>query len=262
LDLGLAGKTVIVTGGGSNIGRGITLGFAAEGANVAILELDPAQGEKVAAEARALGGKVIVIKTDVTDFNQVQQAIDNTVKEFGRIDVLVNNVGWDKMDFFTESTPELWDQLIVINYKSVLNCFKAVMPHMMQQSNGTIVSIGSDAGRVGEVREAVYAGCKGAVIALSKSVAREAGRYNIRINVVCPGVTPPVSPEDVGEKSGWKVPPISPDQLEKAIKSMYPLRKVGKPADVANAVLFLASDKAAGHITGQTLSVDGGYTMV
>ena len=262
MDLDLAGKTVIVTGGGSNIGRAISLGFAREGANVAIAEIDPVQGEKVADEGNKLGGRCRVFTADVTDYGQVNKLVQEVIDEFGRIDVLVNNVGWDQIQLFTETTPELWDQIIAINYKSMLSCFKVVLPYMTEQGGGAIVSIGSDAGRIGEMREAVYGGCKGAVIAFSKSVAREVGRYGVRVNVVCPGLTPPGGPEDIGDKSGWKVAHMSPEQLEKALKIFYPLRRVGKPADIANAVVFLASDAAAGNITGQTVSVDGGYTMI
>ena len=133
---------------------------------------------------------------------------------------------------------------------------------MIEQKSGAIVSIGSDAGRVGEPLEAVYAGTKGAVIALSKSIAKDVGRYGIRVNVVCPALVTPASPEEVGDGSAWKVaPPLTPEQIEQAVK-FYPLRKIGKPKDVANAVVFLASDIAAGNITGQTLSVDGGFTML
>lgn len=262
MDLELAGKTVIVTGGGSNIGRAISLGFAREGANVVIAELDEAQGNKVASEGNKLGGRCRVFKTDVTVYDQVASLVNRAIDEFGRIDVLVNNVGWDQIQPFTETTPQLWDQIIAINYKSVLNCFKNVLPHMIERGSGAIVSIGSDAGRVGEKREAVYGGCKGAVMALSKSVAREVGRYGVRINVVCPSFTPPGDPDEIGDKSGWKEAHMSPEQIEKALKLFYPLRRVGKPADVANAVVFLASDVAAGYITGQVISVDGGYTMI
>lgn len=263
MDLGFKGKTVVVTGGGSNIGRGISLAFAKEGANVAIAELDEAQGQKVANEANALGagGKTIVVKTDVTALSSVENTVKQALATFGAIDVWVNNVGWDQLQLFVETTPDFWDKVISLNYKSDLNCFKTVLPHMIERKKGSIVSLGSDAGRMGEFREAVYGGCKGAVIAFSKAVAREVGRYGIRVNVVCPGMTIPASAKDVGEKSMWKAIGFTPEQVEK-MKGAYPLRKLGTPEDIAAAVLFLASDVAAGHITGQTLSVSGGYTMM
>ena len=263
MDLGLTGKTAIVTGGGSNIGRAISLAFAGEGANVVIAEIDEAQGQKVVKEINALGARAIVVKMDVTNYAQVEQMVKRTLDEFNRIDVLVNNVGWDDLMLFTETTPELWDKIISINYKGVLNCIKLVLPHFIEQKSGAIVNIGSDAGRIGEFREAVYGGCKGAVIAMSKAVAREVGRYGIRLNVVCPGVTTPTSSEEFGEASMWQegLKVYTPEVLEKVAKGM-PLRKIGKATDLASAVVFLASDVAAGHITGQTLSVSGGYSMM
>jgi len=264
MDFGLAGKTVIVTGGGSNIGRAISLAFAKEGSNLVIAEIDEAQAKKVVDKANAMKarGSCIAIKTDVTELNEVETLVEKTLKEFGRIDVLVNNVGWDSPQFFTDTDLAFWDKVIALNYRSDLNCIKSVLPHMIEKRNGSIVSIGSDAGRVGEFQESVYSGCKAAVIALSKAIAKEVGRYGIRLNVVCPGMTIP-SPEEVGEESMWggeanKI--YTPDVQEKIAKT-YPLRRLGRAQDVANAVLFLASD-VANFITGQTLSVSGGYSMI
>lgn len=264
MDLGLKGKTVIVTGGGSNIGRAIALTLAREGANVVIAELDEAQGNRVAAQAKGLkaGGETLVIKTDVTDLASVEALAKKTLDKFGKIDVLINNVGWDTLMFFVETTPEFWDKVITLNYRSVLNCVKTVLPHMIEQKHGSIVSMGSDAGRMGDPREAVYAGTKGAIMSFTKAVARENGRFGIRMNVVCPGATVPDQAEDIGEQSMWKVgfDFFTPDLKEKWSKS-YALRRLGTPQEVANAVVFLASD-AASFITGQTLSASGGYSMM
>ena len=179
MDLGLKGKTVIVTGGGSNIGRAIALTLAGEGANVVIAELDEVQGNKVATEAGALkaGGQTVTMKTDVTDVASVENTVKKTLEKFGKIDILINNVGWDTLMFFVETTPEFWDKIITVNYKSVLTCVKAVLPHMIEQKSGSIVSLGSDAGRMGDAREAVYAGTKGAIMSFTKAVARENGRF-------------------------------------------------------------------------------------
>jgi NAD(P)-dependent dehydrogenase (short-subunit alcohol dehydrogenase family) len=203
-----------------------------------------------------------VIKTDVTKLDEVEAISKKTLDDFGKVDVLVNVVGWDNPMLFSDTTPELWDKIITLNYRSVLNCIKTILPHMIERKTGSIVSIGSDAGRVGEFRESVYSGCKAGVIALSKSIAREVGRYGIRLNVVCPGVTIPETDEEIGEKSGWKVAKqfYTPEMREKAAKS-YALRRLTKPQDIANGVVFLASD-AASFITGQTLSVSGGYSMM
>ncbi len=268
MDLGLKDKTVIVTGGGSNIGRAISLTFAREGADVVIAELDEKQGEKVAEEARAEDGNAIVIKTDVTDYESVRAMVSAVLDRFGKIDVLVNNVGWDDFKLFLDTKPERWDKYIALNFRHQLNCIHLVLPHMMERKSGRIVNLGSDAGRVGEYRESLYSGCKAGVIALSKSVAKEVGRYGITVNVVCPGATVPV-PEEVGELSMFSgkdedhnVIGLFPDEeSRKAVAKAYPLRRLGKAQDIANAVVFLASD-AASWITGQTLSVSGGYTMV
>jgi 2-hydroxycyclohexanecarboxyl-CoA dehydrogenase len=264
MDLGLAGKTVIVTGGGSNIGRAIALGFAREGANVVIADIDEGQALKVASEAEGLksGGRTIVVKTDVVDPEEVGALVERAIEEFGQIHALVNSVGWVLDRLFLEQDREEWQKLVNINLWSVINCVHAVLPHMVEQGYGHIVSIGSEAGRMGEYREAVYGACKAGLIGLSKSLAREVGRYGITLNVVCPSLTVPESEEDFGEQSMWKVGAafFGPEAREKA-KQHYPLRRLGSAEEVANAVLFLASE-AASFITGQTLSVSGGYTMM
>ncbi len=186
MDLNLAGKTVIVTGGGSNIGRAIVLAFASEKSSVVIADIDEAQGQKVAKEAVALGGKVIAIKTDVTGFDSVTAMVKRTIEELGKLDILVNNVGWTLDRLFIEKPRSEWEKEVNINFWGVINCTRAVLDHMIERKYGKIISIGSDAGRMGEYREAVYAACKGGVIAMSKSLARELGRYGINVNVVCP----------------------------------------------------------------------------
>jgi 2-hydroxycyclohexanecarboxyl-CoA dehydrogenase len=271
MDLDLAGKTVIVTGGASNIGRGIVLGFAREGSNIVLADIDEPQAQKVVATANTLGGKAIFVKTDITQYNEVEAMVNKAVAEFKQIDVLVNNAGWNGGLPFMDRTREQNEKEVAINLWGPINCIRAVLPHMIQRKSGSIVSIGSDAGRVGESLSTIYSACKAGIIALSKSLARELGRrYGIRLNVVCPGLTLPGNPpghyapgsEEVGEKSMWSYPWYSAEKIEEIIKKAYPLGKIGSPEDIANAVLFLASNKAAGHITGQTLSVSGGYTMI
>ncbi|OIP90699.1 MAG: short-chain dehydrogenase [Syntrophaceae bacterium CG2_30_49_12] len=263
MDLNLAGKTVIVTGGGSNIGRAICHRFAEEKANVVIAEWDESQGSKVAEEVKKLGAASLFVKTDVTNNNEVVEMVKKATARFGQVDILVNNVGWAVDQLFMEETREKWEKMIAIDFWGMINCTRAVLDRMVEQKKGAIVSIGSDAGRMGEYREAIYAGCKGGVIALTKALAREVGRFGIRLNVVCPGLTVPQEKEAVGEKSLWSgemMDMFTPEAQAKAAKA-YPLRKIGKADDVANAVVFMASDRA-GHITGQTLSVSGGYTMM
>jgi 2-hydroxycyclohexanecarboxyl-CoA dehydrogenase len=264
MDLNLAGKSVIVTGGGSNIGRAIVLAFAREGAQVAIAEIDEAQGRKVAAEAERLGARATVVRTDVTNREQVQSMVQGVERQFGRVDVLVNNVGWTLDRFFMDKPIGELEREVQLNLWGMIHCTRAVLDGMIARKSGAVVSIGSDAGRIGEFREGVYAACKAGVIALTKSLAREVGRHGIRLNVVCPGLTLPASDEDVGERSMWvteEMKFLAAAEVRERIAKSYPLRRIGRAEDVAPAVVFLASDAAA-FVTGQTLSVSGGYTMI
>ena len=264
MELGLRGKGVIVTGGGSNIGRAIVHAFAEEGSNIAIAEIDQAQGEKVAQEVsgNGSGARAIVIKTDVSDHQQVEAMMARTIEEFGGIDVLVNNVGWTVDRPFMEKPRGEWEKEVQLNLWSPINCIRAVLPNMIERQGGSIVSIASDAGRMGEYREAVYSACKGGVIALSKAVAREMGRHGIRLNIVCPGLTVPQSPEQMSSESMWhEMGQLFTDEVLEKVSRGYVLRRLGTADEVAKAAVFLASD-AAGFITGQTLSVSGGYTMM
>jgi 2-hydroxycyclohexanecarboxyl-CoA dehydrogenase len=265
MDLNLGGKSVIVTGGGSNIGRAITLAFAREGSHVTIAEIDEGQGAKVADEAtRAGAASATAVRTDVTKWDSVQAMVKDVEARRGRVDVLVNNVGWTMDRLFVEKTREEWEKEIQLNLWGMINCTRAVLDGMIARKGGAVVSLGSDAGRMGEFREGVYAACKAGVIALSKTLAREVGRHGIRLNVVCPGMTIPASDEEISGRSMWAAEvnrQWRTEEMQARIAKAYPLRRVGKPEDVAGAVVFLASD-AAGFVTGQTLSVSGGYTMM
>ena len=264
MDLDLKEKSVIVTGGASNIGRGIVLGFAGEGANITIADLDTEAGERVAKTALEQGASdVQVIKTDVTDLGSVEAMFEQANKRYGGVNCLVNNVGWDKLMFFTQTTPKLWEKLIRINFLGNLNCTKTALDQMILNGGGSIVSISSDASRQGEPREAVYGGLKAATNSFMKTIAKENGRYNIRCNCVCPGVTVPDSTDDTSENSMWAVKDaMFTEEQFAAIAKALPLKRIGNPEDVANAVSFLSSQKVAGYITGQVLSVSGGYTMI
>jgi 2-hydroxycyclohexanecarboxyl-CoA dehydrogenase len=265
MHLNLAGKSVIVTGGGSNIGRAISLAFAEEGVHLTLAEIDEGQGRRVATEASKIGAaSATLVPTDVTRWESVVAMVREVEARLGRVDVLVNNVGWTNDRLFVEKERAEWEKEIQLNLWGMINCTRAVLDGMIARKAGAIVSMGSDAGRMGEFREGVYGACKAGVIALSKSLAREVGRHGIRLNVVCPGMTIPASEEDFGDRSMWAAEAnrawSAPD-MQARIAKAYPLRRVGRPEDVAPAVLFLASD-AAGFITGQTLSVSGGYTMM
>ncbi len=264
MELGLKNKNVVVTGGGSNIGRAIVHAFAAEGCNITIAELAPTQGEKVAAEVAVIegSGRVKVIATDVTDHQQVGSMVEQSIMEFGSIDVLVNNVGWTIDRLFMEKPREEWEKEVQVNLWGGINCLQAVVPSMIERQSGAIVSISSDAGRMGEYREAVYSACKAGIIALTKSVARETGRYGLRLNVVCPGLVVPPQDESISEESMWnQMRDIFTEDVMERVQRNYLFRRLAKSSEIANAVVFLASD-AASFITGQTLSVSGGYTMI
>ena len=260
MDLDLTGRVVIVTGGASNLGRAITLGFAAEGARVVIADIDDAQAKKV--EAEAPSGTIVARHTDVTDWDSVKTTVDFVRSSMGTVDVLVNCAGWTIDRLFTDKPRGEWEREIAIDMWGFINSVRAVLDTMVERRYGRIVSIGSDAGRMGEWREAVYSGTKAGVIAMSKAIAREVGKHNITLNVVCPGLMVG-SPETSGANSMWSAEQrevFTPEVREKAAKA-YPLRRLGSADDVVPAVLLLASDRAS-FITGQTLSVSGGYTMV
>ena len=263
MELGLRNRSVIITGGGSNIGRAIVHAFAAEGSNIAIAETDQAQGDKVAQEASGMGAaKAVAIRTDVSDHQQVEATVARAIQEFGGVDVLVNNVGWTVDRLFMDKDRDEWEKEVRLNLWSPINCIRAVLPHMIERKGGSIVSVSSDAGRMGEYREAVYSACKGGVIALSKAVAREVGRHGIRLNMVCPGITVPQSEEEYGQDSMWQqMRDIFTPEVQEKVKRSYALRRLGTADEVAKAVVFMASD-AASFVTGQTLSVSGGYTMM
>ena len=208
------------------------------------------------------GSSVKVIATDVTEPEQVNNLVHQSVAEFGRIDVLVNNVGWTIDRLFMEKPREEWEKEVRVDLWGAINCIHAVLPHMVDRQSGAIITISSDAGRMGEYREAVYSACKAGVIALSKSIARETGRYGLRLTVVCPGLVVPTPEEPISDESMWhQMKDIFTDEVLNRVKSSYVLRRLGTAQEVANAVVCLASD-AASFITGQTLSVSGGYAMM
>ena len=264
MDLGLKGKVAIVTGGASGMGHAIVRTFAEEGVNVVVADIDRIKGEQVAQEAQDLGVKALMVKTDVTKLDQAERTARLTLEKFGDIDILANVAGAWVVKRFAEMTPEEWDYEIGVCYYGVLNCTKAVIHHMIEQKKGKIVSIASDAGRVGEPDEPVYAGAKAAVIGFSKGLAKDVGRHGIHVNVVSPSFTW----VDYLEEEKREVEARGdPEELEKykarwtKILKFYPLRKIGTPQDVANMLVFLASERA-NHMTGQTISVNGGYCMI
>jgi 2-hydroxycyclohexanecarboxyl-CoA dehydrogenase len=248
----LEGKNALVTGAGRGIGRAIVLALARDGASVAVADINGENAERVRAEAETLGRKAVALRVDLTRRAEVEAMARRAVEGLGRVDVLVNNAGWDRLQPFLESEEETWDRIISLNYRAVLYTCKALLPGMVERGAGKVVNISSDAGRGGSFGQAVYSGTKGAIIAFSKALARELARYKINVNVICPGLTETQLLQDCREQM-----PKVMDAVTRAI----PWGRVGTPEEVAEAVAFLASP-AADYITGQTLSVSGGLTMM
>jgi len=247
-------KTVIVTGGGGGIGGATCRRFGREGARVAVFDLNYEAARKVAADIQQAGGKAEAFECDITRRSSVDAAVAAAEAKLGPIDVLVNNAGWDVFRPFTKTEPAQWDKLIAINLTGALHMHHAVLPGMSTRKAGRIVNIASDAARVGSSGEAVYAACKGGLVAFSKTIAREHARHGITVNVVCPGPTDTALFADYKEGAG------SPEKLEEAFRRSIPLGRIGQPDDLPGAILFFASDDAA-YVTGQVLSVSGGLTM-
>ena len=253
-DMGLKGKTAIVTGGAQGIGKAIALRLARDGANIGILDIKKDEAEKTASEINTFGVKAMAIECDVTDYGKVKEAVTKIHQAYGSIDILINNAGIDKSQYFVDTDEALWDQIIKVNYKSFLIASHVCIPIMMEQKGGNIVSLGSDAGRIGNPGEVLYCGTKGAIMSSSKALAKELARFAIRVNAVSPG---PVHTDlwdslHAGEKG---------KKITEAVAKAIPLRRLGTPEDVADVVSFFVSDDSR-YLTGQVLSIDGGLTMI
>jgi len=229
---GLKGKTAVVTGGAAGIGAAIVERFQAEGTRVVVFDLHSEPS------------------VDITDYEAVKKA----VAEAGPVDILVNNAGWDMFRPFLKTDPAFWQKIISINLVGAMNLLHCVLPGMVERGGGKVVNIASDAGRVGSSGEAPYSACKGGIIALTKTLARELAGKGVRLNVVCPGLTETGMLESFMQGAG------NPDKLREAYRRAVPIGRLGQPADIPGAVLFFASDDAD-FITGQVLSVSGGLTM-
>ena len=252
---GLKGKVVVVTGGGGGIGSATCRRFAEEGSRVIVADISAAAAAAAVEAITAQGGEATAMVVDLTDYAATCAAVAKVEAEFGPIDVLVNNAGWDLFVPFLKSEPDYWSKIIDINLRAVLNITKPVLLSMVERkAGGKVVSIGSDAGRGGSSGESVYSACKAGVIALMKTLAREHSRHGITFNTVCPGVTETGMLENFMEAAGDK------EKLRVAFAKAVPMGRLGRPDDLPGAILFLASDDAA-FITGQTISVSGGLTM-
>lgn len=263
MELGLKDSIVLVTGGASNIGRAIALGFATEKTNLLIADVDRQQSERVAAEATALGATdVAVVGVDLVADGAAEEVVDTAVQRWGRIDVLINNVGWARPTRLLQDTDRAtWQKTVDLNLFTTIAMTQAVIPTMQEQNDGSIVSIASDAAD-GQARHGIYGATKAGVVALARTVAREHGRHGIRSNVVCPGFVVPQSPDEIGEASLWQAGATdvlggaTTDDLLRSI----PLGRLTSGEDIADAVLWFASPKAR-QVTGQLVSVSGGFWM-
>lgn len=241
-------RVAVVIGSGSGIGAAIARRLDADGFAVAAWDLDGAAASETAA---ALTNQGIGVAVDITDRQSVAAAVAQTVKVLGSIDAFVNNAGIDVIAPFLATNEDDWQRILAVNLTGLFNCCKAVLPGMVERRGGTIINLGSDAGRVGSSGEAVYSATKGGVIAFTKTIARDHARDGITVNCVCPGPTNRALLDQVAEAS---------QKLYEGLARAIPLRRIAEPDDIAKVVAFLASDSAA-YMTGQALSVSGGLTM-
>lgn len=263
MDLGISGRAALITGAGRGIGAEIAQTLAAEGVRIAVNDLFQDRADESAAAIRAAGGEAIGVAFDVTDYEAVAAGAARVVAEFGSADILVNNAGipaataQDALPsaggLFAQSDREQWDRTMGLITYGVLNCARAVVGGMAERRWGRIVSVISDAGRVGEPRLAAYSMAKAGVIGFSKALAKELGRHCITVNCVSPATTITDATREWIEAQG--------EQIMRSYPLAKGLGRLGQPSDIANAVTFLASQRAE-WITGQVLSVNGGYSMV
>ena len=252
--MGLKGKTAIITGGAQGIGRAIALRLARDGADIGILDIQKEVAQNTVEEMAALDVKAMAIECNTTDYRQVKEAVMKVHQACGSIDILINNTGIDRSQYFVDTDEALWDQLINVNYKSFLIASHVCIPFMMEQKSGNIVSLGSDAGRIGNPGEVLYCGTKGAIMSSTKALAKELARFNIRVNAVSPGPVQTALWDSLhsGEKG---------KRVTEGLTRVIPLKRLGMPEDVADVVAFFVSDDSR-YLTGQVLSVDGGLTMI
>jgi 3-oxoacyl-[acyl-carrier protein] reductase len=246
--LKLAGKVALVTGAAQGIGKAVALLLARNGADIVVSDINLEKAEETAKEVQVLGRKALAIKVDVAKSNDVDKMVQAILAQFGHIDILINNAGIARDKLILRMTEEDWDVVLNINLKGTFNCTKAVVRHMSKQKSGKIVNIASVVGEMGNAGQGNYAASKAGVIGFSKTIAREFAQRGINVNVIAPGYIETPMTEAL------------PDKVKEDLKRLIPMDRLGKPEDVAEAVLFLVSE-SANYITGQVLNVNGGIYM-
>jgi 2-hydroxycyclohexanecarboxyl-CoA dehydrogenase len=244
--MNFTGKTALITGGASGIGKATVMEFARCGARVICADVDAAKGADLVKEAGNLAVEFVAI--DLADSASVHRCAAEVLDRYGRVDILVNAAGWNDIQPFLDNAPDYMDRVLAVNLGGLLHLTQALLPAMVAASKGKIVNVSSDAGRVGSSGETAYAAAKGGVIAFTKSLAREVARYSINVNCVCPGPT--------------DTPMLQsrPEKLKEAFIRAIPFRRFAKPQEIADAILFFASSRSD-YITGQVLSISGGLTF-
>ena len=261
MDLQLKDRVALVTGSGQGIGRTIALAFAAEGAAVAVNDVNAHSAQDTVSAIEAAGGRAMPAPCDITDLGAVRELVRGIEGKFGRIDILINNAAvLIAHEMFVETKPEDCDKEIKVVLYGTMNCSRSVLPGMIERKFGKIVNIVTDAARVGQERQCNYSAAKGGVISFTKSIAKEVGRHNINVNAVSPGATNSPMRQGMLSQLIEKIGAEKAAEREEKVKRAYALRRIGESEDISNTVLFLASESAR-HITGQILSVNGGFAM-
>ena len=244
----LDGRTAMITGGVSGIGKATAFEFARQGANVIVADINAEGGAAPQAEAAAAGLPIQYLPLDLANIETVDACAAAALEKFRRVDILVNAAGWDRIQPFQENTPEFIDRVLAINLRGPIGLTQKIVPAMAANGYGKIINVASDAGRVGSLGETAYAGAKGGMIAFTKSLARETARYQITVNCVCPGPT------------DTPLFQAQPEKIKVALEKAIPFRRIARPQEIADAILFFAS-RRSDYITAQILSVSGGLTM-
>ncbi len=246
--LKLKGRVALITGAAQGIGKSVALLLAQNGADIVVSDINLEKAEETAKEIESIGSKAIAIKVDVANLKDVERMVESILEKFGKIDILVNNAGITRDKLILRMTEEDWDAVLNVNLKGTFNCTKTVVRHMAKQRSGKIVSIASVVGEMGNAGQVNYAASKAGVIGLTKTIAREFAQRRINVNAIAPGYIETPMTE------------VLPEKVKEELKRLIPMERLGKPEDVAEAVLFLVSEES-NYITGHVLNVNGGIYM-